>query len=280
VLVTFVPKIEPGIETSSFHRALGEVVRTRPGIALLTEEEAFAEGNDATRELKRCGPELACLQALLTRRAIELALLLVVDTRLDPPLVSVELVRAQGAAQEPGPAQGTARESQEPGHARGAARESRLVQEAARSELALVLPSLMRRALDQGGLVEGAELSIAVEPIDANISIAGLDPGVVLAPGARRIVLPAGAYEIVATHAARTTERRRVELARGEVRSVSIVLAAPIVERAVFEEWWFWVGVGVVVAGAATASTWAITREPGSSCVCAKNEPASCPPGC
>ncbi|MBX3224237.1 MAG: PEGA domain-containing protein [Labilithrix sp.] len=69
--------------------------------------------------------------------------------------------------------------------------------------------------------------------------------------------LPVGEHTLVAAAPGRETERIRMTLALGDRREIDIELREP---PSVLSRWWFWTGVGVVVAGGAAAA-YALTQE-------------------
>jgi hypothetical protein len=76
------------------------------------------------------------------------------------------------------------------------------------------------------------------------------------------VTLVEGAHEVEVSHTGYRTARSHVALAAGQSRQMDVALDP---ERSVFTRWWFWTGVGVVVAGGVTTAI-LLTQErsPGS----------------
>ena len=99
-----------------------------------------------------------------------------------------------------------------------------------------------------------AEITFVSTPLAAAVRVQGIDVGAT----PLRIERPPGAYKVVLTRDGYVPFASTIKVSPGERATVRAELAA---EPSILTRWWFWTGVGVVVAGAAV-STYALTREP------------------
>jgi len=105
-----------------------------------------------------------------------------------------------------------------------------------------------------GSKDKGALLTVTSPVAGASVSIDGATLGVVpaqkpLAPGQHRISLQRDGYE---------TAETSVVLSAGETKEVNVPM---VVRDTVFGKWWFWTGVGVVLAAGGVALGIALTTE-------------------
>jgi tetratricopeptide (TPR) repeat protein len=95
-----------------------------------------------------------------------------------------------------------------------------------------------------------AQLEIVVTPADASVSVDGTP---ITMPRARALPVMPGEREIEASRAGRVTARQRLRLAAGDRRRIELQLlspAAPPPRKPLYQRWWLWTTVGVVVGGA------------------------------
>lgn len=100
-----------------------------------------------------------------------------------------------------------------------------------------------------------AEIAFVSTPLAAAVRLEGVDVGAT----PLRVERPPGTYRVRLARAGYLPYDATVKLAPGEKATVRAELAAD--KPSILTRWWFWTGVGVVVAGAAV-TTYALTREP------------------
>lgn len=198
---------------------LAVAIAERPTLAPLPP----IDGETRERVLT-CGSSTGCLAALAEERGAELGLRVAVDLRFDPPLFSLQLVRAGGALA------GEAVGERRPG-----------------APLRADVAETARALLDRAGHPARAHLTIAVDPPDARVTLSP-EPIATLSEG--RFALEPGSYEIHAALEGYVASSQAIEATAG--RASSVVLALAPEETASFP--WFWAGVTLVAAiGAGTA---------------------------
>lgn len=125
-------------------------------------------------------------------------------------------------------------------------------------------PFVARRELAAGSTVQipvvlarapiEAKLTVVVRPSGARVVV----DGVAMGQAPTTLALPPGSHEVEVDAPSYEPRRLSLVLARAESRRVDLDLAPE--RRAITSRWWFWTGVGVVVAGAAVAVV-ALTTE-------------------
>ncbi len=187
---------------------------------------------------ERCGSDLECISERARPSGIDLALRVVVNYAIDPPVLSLHLVDTASAT---------------------------IVREAfggaSRSTIGAEIARLSRELFDEAGYPEGARVRIDVSPPDAQISLDG-EPdrtaGVfVVLPGSHRVEAQREGY----LPAAQVFEAKRGEemrIAVGMLEVKTSLAASP----------WLWTGIaaGVAVAAAVVAIVVIDPFRPGSIC--------------
>ncbi len=100
-----------------------------------------------------------------------------------------------------------------------------------------------------------AEIVFVSTPLAAAVRVEGVDVGAT----PLRIERPPGTYKVLLAREGYVPYAATIKVAPGDKATVRAELAAD--KPSIFTRWWFWSGVGVVVAGAAV-TTYALTREP------------------
>jgi hypothetical protein len=101
-----------------------------------------------------------------------------------------------------------------------------------------------------------AVLHVAANRDGAVVRVGGADVGIAPVDVSR----PAGSYRVVVTREGFATYETQVDVKAGEESSLRATLtekSTPLTKR-----WWFWTGLGVLVAGAAAATYFATRPEP------------------
>lgn len=226
-------------------------VGVRLDLEALDYEVLFLQG--ATSRVTRaaeCGSDSACVAAVLADAGATLGLRTIVNFAIEPPLVTVSWVGLHDeAARTP---------------------EIRQVEggDWARAVAEAVDAVLLARGFEAGG-----RLVVRTEPPDLTVELLAPERGRRGADGAFRL-LP-GRHLVRATDAAgRAVEGEAVITAK---TSAELVLTLPAAGEAppeggsILSKWWFWTGVGVLAAGAATAAVVAtnpLGGDSGPGCVC------------
>jgi hypothetical protein len=201
---------------------IAQALDRRPTLALVTSSELLAGTADPLiSTAERCGSDLECIRDRVRPSEIDLALRVVINHAVDPPVVSLHLIDAASA---------------------------KLITEkfgGGAGDLRASLTRLAQELLDDAGHPEGARIRIALSPPDAEV----------IFPGARRIgpdlfLVAPGAHRIEAKRGGHLPGAQEVTVERGVDRKVELTLIAepePIVASP-----WLWVGVAAgaaVIAG-------------------------------
>lgn len=199
---------------------LAAAARWRPALRVLpTETNARAI---------RCGGDVDCLAEALDSSAISFALLLIVNTEVEPPLSALrafDVAKRKFAASETTNA-----------------------------------PDRVARILDTLGFAEAGRLTIVHDAADAELLV---EPAPLerispnhywLAPGNYQLTLSAGGR--------RTSTLTTIEKARET--TVNLTLGA---QSSLLDSPWFWTGVGAGVLAVSGAIIFAVTRGPDEVCL-------------
>jgi hypothetical protein len=198
--------------------------------------------------LRNCGADARCLSVRLEERSIDLAALVVVNLSSSPPLITLRLLRTQGAkvlAER----------------AVSAPREGPPVLDVVSRELASLLES--------GGYPVLGRVNVETNPENTNVRFEA--SGVVqhaasiflVPPGVHRVSLGADDHESASTSI-------RVERLKESTLAVRL---EP--EPALYERWWFWTIAGAAVV-TAVAGTLVLARDPGRLRLCQHDVDETC----
>lgn len=237
-----------GVRAGALEAAVAEAARGRRGLRLMTSEEAFVSGGDLDA-LRACGGDSACMSKRLARAGAELAVLVLVNTLSEPPLVALWLLELKGGATRPGAAAPLTEAS---------------VVEAVRQRAA--------RALDEAGFVRRTRVLVEVTPADARVEVVGAAAPDAARPGVFEVT--PGAWQVRASRPGYTTVERAVEAPEGVDTAVTLVLEE---DTAWWTSPWFWGAVATAaVAGGVTAVV--VGTSGGGRCVCLGGPAQTCPP--
>jgi hypothetical protein len=183
---------------------------------------------DADPRVEGCGADAVCLAGELEPFGVELAILLVANSDVDPPHLAVralDVSKRRFVAEELGPVAGSLRE-------------------ALRDRTAKVLDSLGFAKAGRLTVKSDGEISVEPAPIE------GSGPRYWVAPGRYRVTVRWG----------ERTAAEEVVVAAGEEREVVL---APIEPPPLVESPWLWIGVAAGAAAIAVAVVLAV-RDPGT----------------
>lgn len=243
------------VRVSALEAAVSAAARARPGLRVLSSEEAFVAGVALDR-VPTCGLDATCLAELLGPARAALAMIVLANVLVEPPLLAVRLLapatgRVVGSSSGPlGP--GT----------QGAA-------PLATEGLAEAVEARAAQLLDEAGFRRAAWLRVEVSPPDAAVSIDGVPE----ATRGGRFLVPPGTYRARAHKDGFGLVEAQVDVTPGAEAEVRLSLTE---ERSIVSSPWFW----AAVAGAALVSgavvVYAGTQ--GGRCVCLGGPTQSCPP--
>lgn len=203
---------------------------------------------EAGTRLRGCGPDVSCVGGVLRSAGVPIGLLVVVNTRVSPPVIAVRAV------------------------ADGAVRAERID---SRGSLEGPLVDAITRAaavvLDELGHPAWAQLVVEVSPPEAQV---GLDEPSAEPRGDRSWLVPPGTITVRGEAPDHTTSEQTVALLAGEDRTVLLAL-----ERvtAWWESPWFWGAVGVGVAAGVVGTALALPAGERCLCVGHPSAPCACP---
>jgi hypothetical protein len=216
------------------------------GLRVATAAEAHRRGVDEA--LRACALDAGCAALALRNAGFDFGLLTVVSLDLDPPLVASRLIDAD-SGRVVDRAQGTA---------------------ALGAPLDALLDAHVDRSLKAAGHALGARLEVALRPSGASWWLADLPRP--LEPTGEAAIVPAGRHRLLAEAPGHEALERELELAVGESRRLDLELRpAP----SIWASPWLWVAVGVVAAGATTATL--IATRPGAEGFCHARTAEVCP---
>jgi hypothetical protein len=230
---------------SALEAAVSAAARGRPGLRLMSSEEAFVVGVRLD-QAPACGLDVGCLARLLGPARAELAMIVLANTLAEPPLLALRML-APGAG--------------------------RLVGSSAAllgaEGLAEAVEARAAALLDEAGFRRASWLRVEVSPPDAALSIDGVPE----ATRAGRFLVPPGEYLARARKEGFGLVEARVTVLPGAEAELRLSLTE---EGSIVSSPWFWAAVvgAAVVSGA--VAVYAGTR--GDRCVCLGGPTQSCPP--
>ncbi|MCK6549448.1 hypothetical protein L6R52_26650 [Myxococcota bacterium] len=238
---------------SELFRVVEAAIAQHPGVDVAPYDELLAGGSDAlSTRARACASDLECLARALDRDGFTLGLRVIANVALDPALVSLSLVPADGRAAV-----------------------ERLTEVTDRATLEEALTREVHALLDQAGLPRGGRVSVSVQPPGALVDVRGQREGA--APGV--FVVPSGRITITAHHEDHEPKSVDVDVAPGAELGVELVLDR---RAGLTSSPWFWAVVGAVTAAAATSAILVATDPfddaPRTGCVCVTTASGVCPP--
>lgn len=255
--VAVLPVISPSraASASEVHRAVGHAVRRRMHLDLLSAEEIFvADQEGLTARVKDCGPDVPCIARRLRALRARWGLVIVLDRTLSPAVLGLQLIDTNNSELI-----------------------GRTVDELGDDESALKrIENRSRELLTRAGYAERGRIVVQVEPAEATVKLSGdaSTPARPHHPVGRpepTWTLPAGQYQITASHPDFVPQSQTVDVHNGREARLIIMLEE---EKTIWSSPWLWVAVGVVVAGAVTAT--ALATSPADSRICVSYEGRPC----
>lgn len=221
---------------SAIYAAISESARFRPSVALVLEEESFARALE-------CGADERCVAGELSAAGVELGILVVINTQLEPALLGVKLIdtRVLGVLAES---------------------VGQLPAELIAAELGPRTSVLFERT----GHALAARLWVHVAPASASITVDGM-------PSSSASFVAPGRHVIEAAAAGYGPASQSVEAIAGVETVVELAL---IEETRLVESPWLWAGIALVLAGAATAMV--VATRSSERYVCGPFEGVDCDP--
>jgi hypothetical protein len=226
--------------------AVSAAVARRPTVRTTDLGGLDELSGDAPVRLRSCGPDVMCVGNVLRGAGVPIGLLVVVNTRVSPPVVALRAVSD------------------------GAVRAERID---SRSSLEGPMVDAITRAaaivFDELGHPAWAQLLVEVSPPDARVSV---DEPAAEPRGDRIWLVPPGTVTVRADAPEHTRGEQAVALLAGEDRTVILTLER---EAVWWESPWFWGAVGVGVAAGVVGTALALPS--GDRCLCVGHPSAPCP---
>lgn len=229
-------------------RWVQEVVADRADLRVVSEEQLFVE-RDGLPAVEECLADPTCLTEELRRVSLDLALVVVVNAEVQPPLIAVRFVNARRRVHE----------------------EISTTLQAGGELTAASLRDPIDRLLVRGGFPASGRIEVHPSPPDAQVYVEGSAPDVG-SPG--MLWLRPGRYVVWVAREGYHSQSRTVDLRSREVKTVELTLEP--LPRGVPA--WIWIAGSTLVVGATAAIVLAYAL-PGSACLCVGGAGASCP-GC
>lgn len=217
---------DPELSMPALHESCARVASFVSGLAVVPRSEILQSELD--EELRNCGADAKCIASRLDRAGIALGALLVVNTALDPTLITMRLIDT----------------------ARGSVLAERATAVPESTALLRVVASEFSELLGAGNYPSAGKIVVDVWPAEAKVSIdpdaapAQTAPHIfVVAPGEYRVSAAADGY----VETSSTVQVRR----RMEEAHLAWTLEA---QPAIYESPWFWTGVAAVLAAGVAGS--------------------------
>lgn len=235
------------VRASDLEAAVSVAARERRSVRLMSSEEAFVAGVGLD-QVAACGVDPACVSRLLGPTRAELAMLIVANVLVDPPLLALRVFELQSG---------------------------RLVASSAAPvgdrALAAAVSARAAAMFQELGHRRFGRLRLEVTPPAAVVMLQGGDRSEIAAAG--MVEVEPGPWSVSAQADGYTPGRAEVVAIEGEEATVRLVLEE---EPSLFASPWFWTAVigTAVVAGAAAV----VVGTRGGECVCLGGPAQSCPP--
>ena len=227
--------------------AVERATQRRPTVRALGVGAIDVLAGARQQQLRDCGPDASCVGAILRDAGVAVGLLVVVNTRVSPPVIAVRAV-----------VEGTVRAE----HI-----DSRVSIEQPLADAITRTVGVVLDALDHP---EWAQLSVDAAPLDAEIRVE--PPGALWRTPLVALLRP-GSWTLHAQAPGHRPSDQRFDVRAGEDRAMSVVLEA---ETPWWQSPWFWGAVGIAVAGGVALT--AAAGSEGDRCVCVGHSLAPC--GC
>lgn len=206
-------------------------------------DELYGSDVDVLSEVPRCGGNANCVRGALTRFGADVGLVVVLNRRIDPPIVQIELVPGRDPKQRVG----TAPTSVGAGETEEA-----------------VLRRLTLEVLEKSGYTVAAQISVKPEPADATVT---LDSDKKDRRGPQIFKVGPGAHRVDVTRVGYRPFEQTKTLASGERWDLVATLEAEPEDGSLWSSPVLWGVVAAVVVAGAVVGTVAATSS-GTDQVC------------
>jgi hypothetical protein len=234
VIASVVHRPEADTELGSFsvQEEASQVVSFSPDLAVVPSSETLARNLDD--QIRDCGADIRCVSARLRSADVDLALLIVADLGLRPPIVTTRMLDCK----------------------KEAVLETSIAELGAEG-LRPVVRAEAAKALERAGHPIGGRIQVETTPADATVIVHGEGKNaqqsvgslLELAPGAYQISVVRDGYTQTSTHAwVRAGQETRIWL---KLEESSGLVASP----------WFWAAIVAVAAAAGTAIFFALRSD-------------------
>ncbi len=232
----------------SVHEAVLAATEGRIGIRVVSREEMFvADAGQFGERLTDCGNDASCLASRLRAFDARLGLLAVVNSVVDPPLISLRLLDTE---------------------ARSLLAEDLAPLSPAEKNIATALRRRASKLFEETGYPMADRVAVKVGPSDATWELYGDQP-LVRKDGV--LLLKPGSYRIMASSPGHLPLDKNLNVTGGSEQSVTLQLEE---ETNLATSPWLWAGIGVAVAAATVAII--VVAQPGDPCLCISEPGIKC----
>jgi len=239
-----------GFREEEVRRAIASIATRRLDVRALTVADLDAHGSDPVARLRDCGGDAACFGKVLRETTASLALTVVVNARVTPPVISVRAVAASGDVLA---------------EAVGATR-------AEDRDLGSAVERSVSEVLDRLGYKRWARLVVHSSAPGAAVRVE--EPAASHLESSNVALIPGGRTRLHVEAADHLPANLDLELEAGEDKEVWVTLEP---SQTWWESPWFWGAVGIGIAGGATAAVLAATASGSCLCVGHPGAPCACP---
>ena len=236
--LAILPSVVQGtLSIEDVFEAAARSLSLRPALEVVTSSELLSGTADPLiSTAAKCGSDLACIADRMSGNRIDLALRVVINHAVDPPLVSLHLVDIASVA---------------------------IAQEVfaeVTGDVIADLAKLTGQLFDKAGYPEGARVRLVVSPPGADVSF----------PGAVKrgdlFLVPAGEHVIDVSREGYVPASQKVVVAGGREVPVFITLAEE--SGSVVSSPWLWLGVGAGAAAIAAIVVFVVVDPLRPDCIC------------
>ncbi len=216
------------VQTQQIVTAVAAAIEARVGLKAMSIDELFStDGTALIKSINRCGTDKNCVRRSVRDFGADFAVVVVLNRRVTPPLVQIEIV---------------------PGASRLDRAGSKVGNVTAQSDEASTLKRLTSELLGDAGFLRAASIDLVVEPPDATVL---LDDVPQVTAAEHRFQVQPGAHRVEAKREGYEPFSESKTLAEGETWMLRPVLKEQA--TSVLSSPWVWVATAaVVVAGAVT----------------------------
>lgn len=227
------------LKASAVFNAVNDAAAQRPALRVMSIDDYFFHGGaELAAQALSCGEDTYCLAGKLSPFRAQMGLIVVVNTEIDPPFMSLTLVDTKTKK-----------------------RAAEAFAEFSPDKLSEQILKETSKMLDQQGFVRTGKLQVNVEPSRAQVE---LKPKSQPDIGTHNLFsLYPGKYEVKAQLDGYDSAEQRVDIISGQTTEIQMSL---VEQSSIFKSPWFWGVVAAVAAGGVTAAVVATQSE--SDCFC------------